>query len=86
MSKSGSLYIERKSVFHSLDGSIKLLMLIAWTAFAFAFMDARIFLGMIAVGLIMLKASKLPNKAIWPLLLFIFIFTLINSGLLLLIT
>ncbi len=86
MSKSGSLYIERKSVFHSLDGSIKLLMLIAWTAFAFAFMDARIFLGMIAVGVIMLKASKLPNKAIWPLLLFIFIFTLINSGLLLLIT
>ena len=41
MSKSGSLYIERQSVFHSLDGSIKLLMLIAWTFFAFAFMAAR---------------------------------------------
>ncbi len=86
MSKSGSLYIERQSVFHSLDGSIKLLMLIAWTFFAFAFMDARIFLGMIVLGLAMLKISRLPNKAIWPLLLFIFIFTLFNSAFLLMIT
>ena len=46
MSKSGSLYIEKQSVFHGLDGSIKLLLLIAWTGFAFAFMDARVFLGM----------------------------------------
>lgn len=86
MSKSGSLYIERQSVFHRLDGSIKLLMLIAWTFFAFAFMDARVFLGMIALGLVMLKLSKLPGKAIWPLLLFILIFTILNSAFLLLIT
>ncbi len=86
MSKSGSLYIERQSIFHTLDGSIKLLMLIAWTFFAFAFMDARVFIGMILLGLVMLKMSKLPNKAIWPLLLFIFIFTLFNSAFLLLIT
>lgn len=86
MSKSGSLYIERESIFHSLDGSIKLLMLIAWTFFAFAFMDARIFIAMIVLGLAMLKISRLPNKAIWPLLLFIFIFTLFNSAFLLLIT
>lgn len=86
MSKSGSLYIERQSVFHSLDGSIKLLMLIAWTFFAFAFMDARVFIAMIVLGLAMLKLSKLPNKAIWPLLLFIFIFTVFNSAFLLLIT
>lgn len=86
MSKSGSLYIERQSLFHSLDGSIKLLMLIAWTFFAFAFMDARVFLAMIVLGLGLLKVSKLPNKAIWPLLLFIFIFTIFNSAFLLLIT
>ena len=86
MSKSGSLYIERQSLFHSLDGSIKLLMLIAWTFFAFAFMDARVFLAMIVIGLGLLKVSKLPNKAIWPLLLFIFIFTIFNSAFLLLIT
>jgi len=86
MSKSGSLYIERKSIFHGLDGSIKLLMLIAWTFLAFAFMDARVFLAMILIGLFLLKLSKLPSKAVWPLLVFIFIFTLLNSGLLLLIT
>ncbi len=86
MSKSGSLYIERQSVFHSLDGSIKLLMLIAWTFFAFAFMDARVFIAMIVLGLAMLKISKLPSKAVWPLLLFIFIFTVFNSAFLLLIT
>lgn len=86
MSKSGSLYIERQSVFHSLDGSIKLLMLIAWTFFAFAFMDARVFVAMIVLGLFMLKISRLPGKAIWPLLVFIFLFTLFNSAFLLLIT
>lgn len=86
MSKSGSLYIERNSLFHDLDGSIKLLMLIAWSGFVFAFMDARIFLGMILLGLGMLKISKLPSKAIWPLFVFIFVFTLFNSAFLLLIT
>ncbi|MEL7655502.1 MAG: energy-coupling factor transporter transmembrane component T, partial [Bacillota bacterium] len=45
-----------------------------------------VFLCMIAVGLAMLKISKLPSKAIWPLFLFIFIFTVFNSGFLLLIT
>jgi len=86
MSKSGSLFIERRSLFHELDGSIKLLMLIAWTGFAFAFMDARVFIGMIVAGLYMLNVSKLPAKAIWPLFLFIFVFTLFNSAFLLLIT
>lgn len=86
MSKSGSLYIERNSMFHGLDGSIKLLMLIAWTGFVFAFMDARVFLGMILIGLCILKLSKLPAKAIWPLFVFIFVFTLFNSAFLLLIT
>lgn len=86
MSKSGSLYIERQSVFHRLDGSVKLLMLVAWTFFAFAFLDARAFLAMIALGLVLLRVSKLPAKAVWPLLLFIFIFTLFNSAFLLLIT
>jgi len=86
MSKSGSLYIERQSIFHNLDGSIKLLMLVSWTFFAFAFMDARVFVAMIALGIVLLKVSNLPNKAIWPLLMFIFLFTLFNSAFLLLIT
>ncbi|MBN7774086.1 energy-coupling factor transporter transmembrane component T family protein [Clostridium aminobutyricum] len=86
MSKSGALYIERNSIFHRLDGSIKLLMLVAWTAFVFAFMDARVFIGVLLLGLAMLKASKLPNKAIWPFFAFILVFTIFNSIFLMIVT
>ncbi len=86
MSKSGSLYIDRNSIFHKLDGSIKLLMLICWTIFTFMFMDARIFLVMIVLGFFMVFLSKLPLKSILPLIIFIFIFTLGNSLLLILVT
>lgn len=86
MSKSGALYIERNSIFHQLDGSIKLLMLVAWTAFVFAFMDVRVFLCILAVGLAMLKVSKLPSKAIWPFFAFILVFTIFNSIFLMIVT
>lgn len=86
MTKSGSLYIERDSVFHRMDGSVKLLMLVAWTAFVFAFMDLRIFAGLILLGVAMLKVSKLPNKAIWPFFAFIIVFTLFNSIFLVIVT
>ncbi|QHI72101.1 energy-coupling factor transporter transmembrane component T family protein [Aminipila terrae] len=86
MTKSGSLYIERDSVFHQMDGSIKLLMLVGWTAFVFAFMDIRIFAAILVLGLIMLKVSKLPNKAIWPFFVFIIVFTIFNSAFLVAVT
>lgn len=86
MTKSGSLYIEKDSIFHRLDGSIKLLLLIGWTAFIFAFLDIRIFAVMLLLGIVMLKASKLPRKAILPFFMFIIVFTIFNSVLLLLIT
>lgn len=86
MNRSGSLYIEKTSIFHKLDGSIKFLMLIAWTAFIFMFMDARVFSTMIILGFIMIKASKIPFKNIKPLVLFVIIFTFINSIILIIIT
>ncbi|MFV0516172.1 MAG: energy-coupling factor transporter transmembrane component T family protein [Aminipila sp.] len=86
MTKSGSLYIERDSIFHRMDGSIKLLMLVGWTAFVFAFMDLRVFCAILVLGLIMLKVSKLPNKAIWPFFAFIIVFTIFNSAFLVLVT
>ncbi|QAT41887.1 energy-coupling factor transporter transmembrane component T family protein [Aminipila luticellarii] len=86
MTKSGSLYIERDSVFHRMDGSIKLLMLIGWTFFVFAFMDIRIFAGILFLGLLMLKASNLPWRAIWPFFAFIIVFTLFNSAFLVAVT
>lgn len=86
MSKSGSLYVERRTVFHRLDGSIKLIMLVAWTAFVFAFMDIRVFAVILLCGFVMLKISKLPAKNICPLFVFILIFTVFNSAFLLIIT
>jgi energy-coupling factor transport system permease protein len=86
MSKSGSLYIKRDSIFHEIDGSIKLLMLICWTIFTFMFMDARIFTFMIIIGFLMVYISKLPLKSLLPLIIFIIIFTFFNSLLLIIVT
>lgn len=86
MSKSGSLYIEKDSIFHRLDGGVKFLLLIAWTVFVFMFMDIRIFGVLVGVGFLMLKAAKLPFKKLKPLFMFVVIFTLINSLMLIVIT
>lgn len=86
MSRTGSLYIEKDSIFHRLDGSIKFIMLIAWTAVVFMFMDARIFTFMIILGFTMIKISKISYRDMKILLIFVFIFTIFNSLFLILIT
>ncbi len=86
MNRSGALYIERDSLFHRLDGSVKLLILIAWSVFVFMFMDARIFALLILAGSLLLCLAKLPFKAMKPLVLFVVVFTLFNSAFLILIT
>ena len=86
MNRSGSLYIEKDSFFHKLDGSTKLLMLIGWTAFVFMFMDIRIFLALSLIGFVFIKISKIPFKNIKPLTLFVIAFSIVNSALLILIT
>lgn len=86
LSRSGSLYIEKDTIFHRIDGSIKLLMLILWTVFIFMFMDARIFFVMIIIGFILLFRARIPFSRIKPLLVFVVLFTIFNSILLVLIT
>ncbi|QAA31577.1 energy-coupling factor transporter transmembrane component T family protein [Clostridium manihotivorum] len=86
MNRSGSLYIEKNSIFHKLDGSVKLLMMIIWTIFIFMFMDARVFLIMLIIGFGFILIAKLPFKSIAPLIVFIFIFTIFNSLLLFIVT
>ncbi len=86
VTRSGALYIERDSIFHRLDGSVKFLMLITWTIFIFLFMDARIFISMIILGFLMLSLAKLPFKTLKPLILFVVIFTVVNSFVLILVT
>lgn len=86
MSRSGSLYIEKDSIFHRLDGSTKLIMLLGWTAFIFMFMDIRVFAVMAFVGYGMLYVSRIPFKSIKPLTVFVIIFSIVNSALLIIIT
>ena len=86
MSRSGSLYIEKDSIFHRLDGSTKFLMLIAWTTFVFMFMDIRVFLVMAILGFSMLMISKIPFKNIRPLTVFVIVFSIVNSAVLIVIT
>jgi energy-coupling factor transport system permease protein len=86
MSRSGSLYIEKSSLFHKLDGSTKFLMLIAWTSFIFMFMDIRVFGLMSLLGFTMLGISKIPFKNIKPLTVFVVIFSIVNSLVLIVIT
>lgn len=86
MNRSGSLYIEKDSIIHRLDGSIKLIMLLAWTIFVFMFMDLRIFTVMLIMGFLLIQVAKIPFKSIKPLILFVVIFTIFNTLFLLIIT
>lgn len=86
MAKMGTLYIEKNSPIHQLDGSIKFLMLIIWTASVFIFNDFRVFLGFFIIGMGLLKIAKIPFKEIRPLFIFILLFTIMNSVFLILVT
>jgi energy-coupling factor transport system permease protein len=82
----GTLYIDKKSPIHSLDGSIKLLMLLLWTAIVFMFTDIRVFIGLIIFGTILIKIANITFKEVKPLVMFLLIFTFFNSIFLILIT
>ena len=86
MSKSGTLYIERNSPIHKIDGSVKFLLLMIWTVSIFLFNDLRVFTLFFTFGIILLKIAKIPFKTLKPLFIFIFCFTLINSLILIIIT
>ncbi|MGL4997647.1 MAG: energy-coupling factor transporter transmembrane component T family protein [Cetobacterium sp.] len=86
MSRGGTLYIEKNSIIHKMDGSIKFLLLLVWTASVFLFNDLRVFIAFFLVGMTLLSFAKIPFKSIKPLLLFIIMFTIMNSGFLILIT
>ncbi len=86
MATVGTLYIDKKSPIHSLDGSIKLLMLLLWTAIVFMFTDIRVFIGLIIFGTILIKIANITFKEVKPLVMFLLIFTFFNSIFLILIT
>lgn len=86
MAKGGTLYIERDSSIHSMDGSVKLLLLIVWTVAVFSFMDLRIFTLFFLGGMALLRAAKIPFKSVKPLFFFVVMFTIFNSVFLIAVT
>lgn len=86
MNNTGSLYIDKPSFLHRLDGGVKLIWVILWSIFTFMFMDIRIFLGLIVIGSILLYCSKIEFRRMRTLIGFILVFTLFNSILLLILT
>ena len=79
MNKFGSLYIEGSSFFHRMNPSIKLLMFLCWLVAVFMFLDLRISILLLGVGLIMLKFAEIPFRTCKKLFLAVIIFNLINA-------
>ena len=86
MNNTGSLYIDKPSFLHKLDGGVKLIWVLIWSIFTFLFMDLRIFLGLIIIGSVLLYLSKIEWRSIRTLVGFILAFTVFNSILLLVLT
>ncbi|MGL4803573.1 MAG: energy-coupling factor transporter transmembrane component T family protein, partial [Cetobacterium sp.] len=86
MSRAGTLYIDKNSPIHKIDGSVKFLLLLVWTASVFLFNDFRVFLTFFIVGMGLLHIAKIPFKSIKPLFIFIVMFTIMNSLFLIVIT
>ena len=86
MAKGGTLYIEKDSKIHSMDGSVKFLLLIVWTVAVFSFMDLRIFTLFFLGGMALLRAAKIPFKSVKPLFFFVVVFTIFNSAFLIAVT
>ena len=86
MSRTGTLYIDKNSPIHKIDGSVKFLLLLVWTASVFLFNDFRVFVTFFIVGMGLLHIAKIPFKSIKPLFIFIVMFTIMNSLFLIIIT
>lgn len=86
MSKSSSLYVDGDSFFHRMDGAVKLVLLLVWTAVTFLFLDLRIFVVLLVVGISMLLVARIPIKRMKFLFWMLTLFTLMNSIFILLIT
>lgn len=86
MSRMGTLYVEKDSCFHRLDGSIKFLLFMTWTIITFMFLDIRVFLFMILVGMLFLYLSNIPFQRMKMLVWMMLTFNLINSLFILAIT
>lgn len=86
MSKMGTLYAPGNSIFHRMDGSIKMLLFAAWTIATFMFLDLRVFIVMLLVGTGLLLSAKIPFRKIRVIFWVMIVFNVFNTAFILLIT
>ncbi|WP_339321521.1 energy-coupling factor transporter transmembrane component T [Paenibacillus sp. FSL W8-0194] len=86
MNRTGSLYAPGNSLFHRLDGAVKLVLFMAWTVMTYMFLDLRVFVPMLVVGIALLVTAGIPFKRMAFLFWLMIIFTVLNSIFIVLIT
>lgn len=64
--KFGISYVNTGSMLHSLNGITKFLLFMGWVTMVLITFDIRVIFGLIAVGLWLLKQSKVPFKVYKP--------------------
>ena len=72
-------YIKKDSPIHKLTGATKLIVFLLWAVAAMVTYDTRLLVGMLIIGLLSLKISKIEFKEISFVLYFILIFLLLNA-------
>lgn len=77
--KFGINYIETNSTVHQLNGITKFILFVAWITVVLLTFDLRIILLMIAIGIGLLKLSKIPFATYKPLLIGTISVLLINA-------
>ena len=72
-------YIKKDSPIHKLTGATKLIVFLLWAIAAMITYDTRLLIGMLIIGLIAFKMSKIKFKEVAFVLYFILLFLLLNA-------
>jgi len=86
LSKFGTLYVDSDSFFHRMEPSLKLLVFLLWSVTVFMFLDLRVDIFLLVLGIILLSLSRIPFIIIRNLFIVVIIFNLINALFIFLIT
>ncbi|WP_408900012.1 energy-coupling factor transporter transmembrane component T family protein [Photobacterium piscicola] len=77
--KFGISYVNTHSWLHALNGITKFVLFMAWVTMVLITFDLRVICGLIIVGLLLLKATKIPFAVYKPLLVGTALVLLMNA-------
>ncbi|MGL5694950.1 MAG: energy-coupling factor transporter transmembrane component T family protein [Peptostreptococcaceae bacterium] len=72
-------YIKKDSPIHKLTGATKFIVFLLWAVAAMITYDTRLLVGMLIIGLIAFKMSKIEFKEVSFVLYFILVFLMLNA-------